>query len=118
MIGPLIALTPEMLKLEEPSKLELTNEDNYIRLLAAEYHLKTELHDLTLPGYWSNHNEWIPMGDYLSFSARFANQQRRYATNGLSPESFKKFQTFGREYARFSLERLKEEIKYLQNSLK
>ena len=63
MIGPLIALTPEMLTLEEPSKSDILREENHIRLLAAEYHLRTELYDLTLPGFWSNNNEWIPRGD-------------------------------------------------------
>lgn len=93
-------------------------EDNHIRLLAAQYYLKTELYDLTLPGFWSNHNEWIPRGDYLSDSARFANQQRRRITTGFSQENMGKFQVFSQEYSRFSLERLKEEIKRLQNSLK
>ena len=118
MIGPLIALTPEMLTLEEPSESDRLREDNHIRLFAAEYHLRTELYDLTLPGYWSDHNGWIPRGDYLSFSAEFANRQRRYATEGLSPEDFKKFQIFTQEYSRFSLDKLKEEIKCLSDSLK
>lgn len=34
--------------------------DNYIRFLAAQYYLQTELYDLTLPGFWSEHGEWIP----------------------------------------------------------
>lgn len=89
-----------------------------IKIRAANYHLATELYDLTLPGYISPHNEWIPRGDYLSDSARHARKQRDYWTEGFSAVDMEKFQVYSKDYARFSIEELKQEIEGLNNILR
>ena len=91
--------------------------DKAIKLRAAKYYLETELYDLTLPGFWSNHNEWIPRGDFLNDSSKFARKQRQIAISGLSPDEKNKLQFFTQEYARFSIDRLKDEIEYLEKNL-
>lgn len=84
---------------------------NKLYLAVAKYYLETELYDLTLPGYLSNHNEWIPRSDYLGVSARNARRVARELLTGYPAEEI---QAAKQVYARFSIERLKEEIKCLQ----
>lgn len=109
--------TPNTLNLQETIALlkEQIAQDKAIRLRAAEYHLATELYDLALPGYWSKHNEWIPNRDQLTFSSQNAIRARKRATNGFSAEDLEKFNIYSQEYARFSIERLEEEIKCLHD---
>lgn len=85
-----------------------------IKIRAANYHLATELYDLTLPGYFSRHNEWIPRSDYLHLSSRYARMQRGCWLNGLSVAEVKKFELCSQDYARFSIEELKQEIEILK----
>lgn len=92
-------------------------EEAEIKIRAANYHLATELYDLTLPGYISPHNEWIPRGDYLSDSMRYAKQQRDYWLEGLSAGDRERFRVYNEDYARFSIEELKQEIEGLNSIL-
>lgn len=85
-----------------------------IKLRAANYSLSTELYDLSLPGYFSRHNEWIPKGDYLGDSASYARKKRDFWRNGLSEIEIKKFQLYTQDYARFSVEILRVEIEELE----
>jgi hypothetical protein len=91
-----------------------SKEDAGIKLRAANYYLATELYDLTLPGYFSRHNEWIPRGDHLGNSARYARKKRNFWQNGLSETEIKKFQLYSQDYARFSVVELREEIEVLK----
>lgn len=118
MIGPLTNLTEYARMILPPTSEEVIRADFHIRWIAANYHLKTELYDLTLPGFWSKHEEWIPRGDYLGDSAKFASRYRKEATTGFGREEIKKFQQYTKEYARFSLEELKRESERLENLLK
>lgn len=94
------------------------SEDAEIKLRAANYCFRTELYDLTLPGYVSSHNEWMPRGDYLSDSARHARKQRKYWADSFSAVDMEKFQIYSKDYARFSVEELKQEIEELNNILR
>lgn len=92
-------------------------EDAKIRLRAAKYHLNTELYNLTLPGYFSRHNEWIPRGDFLSSSRRNAVREREYQIDDLSTAEIKKFQLYSQDYARLSVEEIGDEIEGLNRIL-
>lgn len=94
---------------------EWTKQEAQIKLNAANYQLACELYDLTLPGYTSKHGEWIPRGEYLSDSSRYANKARKYWIEGLSANDKKKFQHYLGEYARYSVEELKRVVEDLIN---
>jgi len=94
---------------------EEIKKDRTIRLRAAEYYLATERYDLTLPGYLSENDEWIPRGEYLSDSNKNAMLEKKRLTSGFSAEDLEKFNIYSQEYARFSIERLEEEIRGLQD---
>lgn len=93
---------------------EWVKNETHIRLRAASYYLNTELYDLSLPGCFSRHDEWIPRSDYLSQSRRNATKERQHQTNDLSPAEIKKFKIYSQDYARFSVKKLEEEVEVLK----
>lgn len=91
------------------------NSDNEtkIRIRAASYHLETELFDLTLPGTYVG-DVWMPKPQYIKESQKYAREKMTLCKSGLSSDEMKKFQLYMKEYASYSVDRLKFEVEELK----
>jgi hypothetical protein len=81
-------------------------------LSAAQCQLDNEMYDLSLPGFPSRHGEWIPRSDWIGVSSKNARLNiRRYSSGFERNEWMDAY----KGYARYSIERLEQEIAALKS---